>query len=220
MTIHFVREMEHLHRNILSMCSTVEELIHDAVNGLKHGRNELAEELSVRDREVDEWDIRIEEECLKILALYHPVANDLRRVTVVMKIAGELERVADLAVSIAERSVGIAAHGAFQMPSRLSQMTEESLSMLHDSIDAFVEENSAAARVICQRDEVVDKLNSELIEEVVNVMKKQSELVEPCLHLFSVIRHVERVADHATNIAEDVVYLVEASIIRHPKLHR
>lgn len=220
MTIHFVREMEHLHRNILSMCSTVEELIHDAVNGLKHGRNELAEELSVRDREVDEWDIRIEEECLKILALYHPVANDLRRVTVVMKIAGELERVADLAVSIAERSVGIAAHGAFQMPSRLSQMTEESLSMLHDSIDAFVEENSAAARVICQRDEVVDKLNSELIEEVVNVMKKQSELVEPCLHLFSVIRHVERVADHATNIAEDVVYMVEASIIRHPKLHR
>jgi phosphate transport system protein len=178
--------------------------------------NELAEELSVRDREVDEWDIRIEEECLKILALYHPVANDLRRVTVVMKIAGELERVADLAVSIAERSIGIAAHGAFKMPSRLSQMTEESLSMLHDSIDAFVEENSGAAREICQRDDVVDKLNSELIEEVVNVMKKQTELVEPCLHLFSVIRHVERVADHATNIAEDVVYLVEASIIRHP----
>ena len=220
MTIHFVREMEHLHRDILSMCSTVEELIHDAVDGLKHGRNELAEELSVRDREVDEWDIRIEEECLKILALYHPVANDLRRVTVVMKIAGELERVADLAVSIAERSVGIAAHGAFKMPSRLSQMTEESLSMLHDSIDAFVEENSAAAREICQRDDVVDKLNSELIEEVVNVMRKHTELVEPCLHLFSVIRHVERVADHATNIAEDVVYLVEASIIRHPKLHR
>jgi phosphate transport system protein len=220
MTIHFVREMEHLHRDILSMCSTVEELIHDAVDGLKHGRNELAEELSVRDREVDEWDIRIEEECLKILALYHPVANDLRRVTVVMKIAGELERVADLAVSIAERSIGIAAHGAFKMPSRLSQMTEESLSMLHDSIDAFVEENSGAAREICQRDDVVDKLNSELIEEVVNVMKKQTELVEPCLHLFSVIRHVERVADHATNIAEDVVYLVEASIIRHPKLHR
>jgi len=220
MTIHFVREMEHLHRDILSMCSKVEELIHDAVDGLKHGRNELAEELSVRDREVDEWDIRIEEECLKILALYHPVANDLRRVTVVMKIAGELERVADLAVSIAERSVGIAAHGAFQMPGRLSQMTEESLSMLHDSIDAFVEENSGAARVICQRDDVVDKLNSELIEEVVNVMKRQTELVEPCLHLFSVIRHVERVADHATNIAEDVVYMVEASIIRHPKLHR
>ena len=92
--------------------------------------------------------------------------------------------------------------------------------MLHDSIDAFVEENSAAARLICKRDEVVDTLNSELIDEVVNVMKQRPELVEPCLHLFSVIRHVERVADHATNIAEDVVYMVEASIIRHPKLHR
>lgn len=220
MTIHFVNEMEYLHRDILSMCSTVEELIHDAVDGLNHGRSELAQEVSLRDGEVDRWDIRIEEECLKILALYHPVANDLRRVAVVMKIAAELERVADLAVSIAERSAGIAEHGEFTMPSRLSQMTEEALSMLHDSIDAFVEENSVAARLICKRDELVDKLNRELIEEVVTVMKRQPELVEPSMHLFSVIRHVERVADHATNIAEDVVYLVEAAIIRHPRLHR
>ena len=220
MTIHFVNEMEYLHRDILSMCSTVEELIHDAVDGLNHGRSELAQEVSLRDGEVDRWDIRIEEECLKILALYHPVANDLRRVAVVMKIAAELERVADLAVSIAERSAGIAEHGELTMPSRLSQMTEEARSMLHDSIDAFVEENSVAARLICKRDELVDKLNRELIEEVVTVMKRQPELVEPSLHLFSVIRHVERVADHATNIAEDVVYLVEAAIIRHPRLHR
>jgi len=219
MTIHFVNEMEYLHRDILSMCSTVEELIHDAVDGLKHGRSELAEEVSVRDREVDRWDIRIEEECLKILALYHPVANDLRRVAVVMRIAAELERVADLAVSISERSAGIAKHAAFPMPDRLSEMTEEALSMLHDSIDAFVEQNSAAASVICQRDDLVDRLNRELIEEVVAVMKQRPELIEPCLHLFSVIRHVERVADHATNIAQDVVYLVEAAIIRHPRLH-
>lgn len=220
MTIHFVNEMEYLHRDILSMCSTVEELIHDAVDGLNHGRSELAEEVSTRDREVDRWDIRIEEECLKILALYHPVAHDLRRVAVVMKIAAELERVADIAVSIAERTAGIAQHGDFPMPGRLNEMTEEALSMLHDSIDAFVEQNSAAARVICQRDERVDKLNSELIAEVVTVMKRRPELVEPSLHLFSVIRHVERVADHATNIAEDVVYLVDAAIIRHPRLNR
>ena len=220
MTTHFVNEMEYLHRDILSMCSTVEELIHDAVDGLKHRRSELAAEVSIRDGEVDRWDIRIEEECLKILALYHPVANDLRRVAVVMRIAAELERVADLAVSISERSAGIAEHASFPLPDRLGEMAEEALSMLHDSIDAFVEENSAAARVICQRDELVDKLNRELIEEVVTVMKRRPELIEPSLHLFSVIRHVERVADHATNIAEDVVYLVEAAIIRHPRLHR
>jgi len=220
MTIHFVREMEHLHRDILSMCSAVEELIHDAVDGLKHGLSELAQEISGRDHEVDEWDVRIEEECLKILALYHPVANDLRRVAVVMKITAELERVADLAVSIAERSAGIAQYGQFPMPTRLSEMTREALSMLHDSIDAFVEQNAAAARKICLRDEHVDNMNSQLIEEVVEVMKQRPELVDPGLHLFSVIRHVERVADHATNIAEDVVYLVEGAIIRHPRLHR
>ena len=220
MTIHFVREMEHLHRSILSMCSAVEELIHDSVDGLRSGRTELAQELSGRDGEVDEWDIRIEEECLKILALYHPVANDLRRVTVVMKICAELERVADLAVSIAERSAGIAAHGAFPMPERLTEMTREALSMLHDSIDAFVEQNPNAARKVCLRDEHVDQLNRDLIDDVVTVMKQRPELIEPGLHLFSVIRHVERVADHATNIAEDVVYLVEGAIIRHPRLPR
>jgi phosphate transport system protein len=220
MTIHFVHEMEHLHRDILSMCSAVEELIHDAVDGLKHGRSELAQEVSGRDREVDEWDVRIEEDCLKILALYHPVANDLRRVAVVMKITAELERVADLAVSIAERTSGIAQEGGFPTPGRLGEMTREALSMLHDSIDAFVEENAAAARLVCDRDEHVDHLNRELIEEVVALMKQRPELIESGLHLFSVIRHVERVADHATNIAEDVVYLVEGAIIRHPRLHR
>lgn len=220
MTIHFVREMEHLHRGILAMCSTVEELIHDAMDGLRSGRAELARELSSRDVEVDEWDVRIEEECLKILALYHPVANDLRRVTVVMKICGELERVADLAVSIAERASGLAEHTAFPMPERLTEMTRESLSMLHDSIDAFVQQNAVLARRVCQRDEAVDQLNRELIQEVVLMMKQRPDLVDPGLHLFSVIRHVERVADHATNIAEDVVYLVEGAIIRHPRLPR
>jgi phosphate transport system protein len=219
MSIHFVREMEHLHRDMLAMCSTVEELIREAENGLQQGRTEVGRELSGRDQEVDASDIRIEEECLKILALYHPVANDLRRVAVVMKITAELERVADLAVSIAERAAGIAEHGSFPMPARLNDMTREALSMLHDSIDAFVGQNATAARRVCLRDEMVDELNKQLIDEVVRVMKEQPALVDPGLHLFSVIRHVERVADHATNIAEDVVYLVEGAIIRHPRLH-
>ncbi len=220
MTAHFFIEMERLHRHILSMCSAAEELICDALDGLRKNRSELAMELSGRDRVVGEWDIRIEEECLKILALYHPVANDLRRVAVVMKIALELERVADLAVSIAERSSAMSQFVTFPMPSRLDEMAREALSMLHDSIDAFVEQNSRGARDICKRDDHVDQLNDELIQEVVDVMKQRPELIEPAMHLFSVIRHVERVADHATNIAEDVVYLVEGAIIRHPRLPR
>ncbi len=215
MTIHFVREMEELHRGILTMCSAVEELIHDSVDGFRAGREGLAQELSVRDREIDALDNRISEDCLKILALYHPVANDLRRVAVVMRICAELERVADLAVSIAERAAGISACGSFPMPERLGQMSREALGMLHDSIDSFVEQNAGLARDVCQRDDAVDSLNSELIKDVVSAIKQNASLVESGLHLFSVIRHVERVADHATNIAEDVVYLVEGAIIRH-----
>lgn len=220
MTAHFIREMENLHRDILSMCSAVEELICDALNGLKHGRSEISEELAGRDLEIDQWDIRIEEECLKILALYHPVANDLRRVTVVMKITAELERVGDLAVNIAERSAAMACHSNFPMPPGLGEMARRALSMLSDSIDAFVEQNSRKARGVCAQDDEVDQLNSQLIQEVVEVMKQRPEMIEPALHLFSVIRHVERVADHATNIAEDVVYMVDGAIIRHPRLPR
>lgn len=220
MTAHFFREMERMHRDILSMCSTVEELVFDALEGLRQGRSELSKELAGRDREVDEWDIRIEEECLKILALYHPVANDLRRVTVVMKITAELERVADLAVSIAERSASMLEFMPFPMPPGLGEMARQALTMLHDSIDAFVEEDPERARDVCSRDDQVDLLNNQLIQEVVSVMKEQPELIESGMHLFSVIRHVERVADHATNIAEDVVYMVEGAIIRHPRLPR
>jgi phosphate transport system protein len=220
MTAHFFREMERLHRDVLSMSSTVEELIFESLDGFRSGRSETSAELSGRDVEVDSWDIRIEEECLKILALYHPVANDLRRVIAVMKIASELERVADLAVSISERSAAVADFGGFPMPSGLSEMTRQALAMLSESIDAFVEQNSSAAREVCQRDDQIDQFNVRLIQEVVNVMKSRPELVEPAVHVFSVIRHIERVADHATNIAEDVVYMVEGAIIRHPRLPR
>jgi phosphate transport system protein len=220
MSMHFIHEMDRLHRDVLSMCSTAEEMIHDAIECLNSKTSDLAKDIAIRDREVDEWDVRIEEDCLKILALYHPVANDLRRVAVVLKIAQELERVADLSVSIAERAESSAIHGAFPMPVRLTEMTQAALSMLRDSIDSFVEQNATKAREVCARDDVVDQFNVELIAEIVGVMKLQPELIDAAIHVFSIVRHVERVADHATNIAEDVVYLVEGIIIRHPRLPR
>ena len=143
MTLHFANEMDRLHRDIVSMCSAVEELINEAVRGLQNRSSTLAEELAVRDHEINELDVSIEEECLKILALYHPVANDLRRVAVVLKIIGELERVGDLAVNIAERSRDIAQYPQFPLPNRLEEMATESLSMLHGSIDAYVEMDPA-----------------------------------------------------------------------------
>lgn len=220
MTLHFTNEMDRLHRDILSMCSKVEELINESVRGLQNRSSVLAAELAVRDREVNELDVRIEEDCLKIFALYHPVANDLRRVAAVLKIIGELERVGDLAVNIAERSRDIAAYPDFPLPGRLEEMATEALSMLHGSIDAYVELDGQKAREVCLRDDGVDNLNVELIRQLRLEMSQDTSRVEPGLHLFSCIRHIERVADHATNIAEDVVYLVEGEIIRHPTLHR
>ncbi|MFK7820537.1 MAG: phosphate signaling complex protein PhoU [Planctomycetaceae bacterium] len=215
MTIHFQRDMDRLHRKILSMFALVEETVHRSVEGL-HARNpdSLAEILQ-RDAEINRHDVEVEEDCLKILALHQPVAVDLRRVTAVLKITGELERVGDLGVNIAERTSGLANYAEPPIPPRLKEMSEISLHMLHEAIDAFVELNTNVARKICADDDKVDRLNDIILGELKEQMSQTPSLINPAMHLFSVTRHLERIADHATNIAEDVVYLVEGEIIRH-----
>lgn len=215
MTIHFTRDMDRLHRHILSMFALVEETIHRSVEGLLSRSSDVLAELEERDAEVNRHDIEIEEECLKILALHQPVAVDLRRVAAVLKITGELERVADLGVNIAERTAGLAAHSEPVIPPRMKEMSELSLDMLHRSIDSFVELNADMARQVCADDDAVDRLNDVIIAELKKTMTESPLLVDPAMHLFSVTRHLERVADHATNIAEDVVYMIEGEIIRH-----
>lgn len=213
----FQSEMEGLHRDIVAMCALVEENISEAVNGLQRRASGLDQELIVRDQEVNDMDLNIEEDCLTILALYHPVANDLRRVTAVLKIIGELERVGDLAVNIAERSAALSNYDSFPMPARLGEMAREALQMLRDSIDSYVEVDSDKAREVCAHDDVVDDLNVELLQKLRSDMQDHPERLEPGMHLFSAIRHIERVADHASNIAEDVVYLIEGKVIRHQR---
>lgn len=215
MSIHLTRDLETLHQHIMSMCAQVEEIVHKAVDDLGKPSIELSRELMGRDDEIDRWDVRIEEECLKILALHQPVANNLRRVTTVLKIAWELERVADLAVNIAERAADLAACPHIEIPDRLDHMAHLALDMLRLSLDSFVNLDSRMARDVCRQDDTVDSLNRDIIQELLERMQKSPELIEPAMHLFSASRHVERVADHATNIAEDVVYLVEGEIIRH-----
>lgn len=215
MSIHLIRDLESLHRDILSMCAMVEEMIHLAIDELGRSNSYPAVELAKKDDEIDRWDVRIEEECLKILALHQPVAIDLRRITSVLKISGELERVADLSVHIAERAASIANRPEVEVPEKLQTMARLALDMLHRSIDSYVVLDSILARQVCAEDDRVDQLNREIIQELTEVMKSSPTLVEPALHLFSASRHVERIADHATNIAEDVVYLVEGAIIRH-----
>ena len=214
-SIHLNRDLETLHQHIMSMCAMVEDILHRAVDELASPDVNVSQEIVDRDDEVDRWDVCIEEECLKILALHQPVAANLRRVAAVMKIAWELERVSDVAVNIAERVAGLAGCPAMVVPEKLGHMAQVALAMLRRSLDAFVNQDSRLAREVCGQDDVVDALNREIIDELLQEMKRSPELVEPAVQLFSASRHIERVADHATNIAEDVVYLVEGEIIRH-----
>lgn len=200
---------------MLLMCGMAEELVHNALAALQEPNSAVCEELVAQDDAIDDLDVRLEEDCLKILALYHPVADDLRRITTVLKITGELERVADLGVNIAERAASLASGPVVTIPDALERMAGIALAMLHDSIDALVQLDSQLARQVCARDETVDQFNRDIIAELTDAMKTSPALIEPMMHLFSICRHVERVADHATNIAEDVVYLVEGEIIRH-----
>src|SRR5262249_55112938 len=150
--------LDDLHHDILSMCAMVEEMVHQAVDELAEPDHEKARAMAGKDDEIDEWDIRIEEECLKILAMHQPVATDLRRITSVLKISNELERVADLAVHIAERACGLMSWPEVYAPAKLKEMAEIAVEMLRNSIDAYVDLDSALARRVCARDETVDRL--------------------------------------------------------------
>lgn len=210
-----IRDLDNLHRLLLTMCARVEEMIHAAVDALHHPNYDRAKQIMASDDEVDRMDVVIEEECLKLLALHQPVAIDLRRITTVLKIGAELERVADLGVSIAERACGIVSCPEILVPEDMKLMSRQALDMLHRSIDAYVHLDVRTARDVCSQDESIDNLNRIIIEELTDLMRTKPNLVEPALHLFSASRQIERIADHATNIAEDVVYLVQGEIIRH-----
>lgn len=217
MSVHMQLDLSELHRDLLAMCAKVEDMIHRAVAQLAAPDLGETRKLIEDDVEIDRWDVRIEDACLKILALYQPVAIDLRRITAVMKISGELERVADLGVNIAERACGLLESPQVSVPDQLKVMADRAVNMLHRSIDAYVDLNSDLAREVCQEDDAVDEMNRELIDRLIEFMHKSPDRLDAYMHLFSAVRHVERVADHATNIAEDVVYLVEGKIIRHAR---
>ena len=150
-----------------------------------------------------------------MLALHQPVAIDLRRITTVLKIGGELERVADLGVSIAERACGIVQCAEIGVPDTLKEMSRQAIDMLHRSIDAYVHLDVRAARELCLQDKAIDKLNRDIIAELTAQMQRNSDLIDPSIHMFSASRQIERIADHATNISEDVIYLVQGDIVRH-----
>ena len=217
MSVHMQLDLANIHKELLAMCAQVEDMIHRAVDQLASPDFEASRKLVQEDVEIDRKDVQIEDACLKTLALYQPVAIDLRRITTVMKISAELERVADLAVNISERACGLLNSPQVLIPDQLRTMAAKAVDMLHRSIDAYVGLDSIAARSVCLEDDEVDQLNQRLIQQLITFMHRSPEQLDALLHLFSAVRQVERVADHATNIAEDVVYLVEGRIIRHSR---
>ncbi len=215
MSQHLQRDLDALERRVLAQSSIVEEMIQKSSRALRQLRPELVAEILEREELVDEQEVQIEEACLKILALHQPVAVDLRRVATILKINNDLERMADLAVNVAERAQRLSRHDGFLVPESFDQMAHLTSSMVQDALDAFVKVDVDLAREVCQRDDEVDSLNREVIGEMQDVMRTEPEMVEAALYLFSASRHVERIADHATNIAEDVIYLVDGEIARH-----
>jgi phosphate transport system protein len=204
-----------MEQDLLDQSAVVEQMVHRACQALRARRTDWVEEVMGNEEMVNHREVQIEEECLKMLALHQPVAIDLRRVATVLKINTDLERIADLAVNIGERTHRLAMYADFQLPSQLDRMAEVAISMVRDALDAFVRLDVELAREVCRRDDEVDRLNRQIIDRLLSVIKTNPAEAEPALHVFSASRHVERIADHATNIAEDVVYLVDGEIARH-----
>lgn len=215
MSKHLQKDVEAIHRRMMALFGIVEQMIDKAVSALCNQQVELAVEVIATDAEVNRTEVAIEEECLKILALHQPVAADLRRVATLLKINSDLERIADLACNIAERAQCMHQHPYFPIPDRLPEMARQANQMVRMALDAFVDADVVLAKQVIQFDVGVDEANLEIIDELRSLMQSDKELVEPALHCFSASRHLERIADHAENIAEDVIYFVDGDIVRH-----
>lgn len=214
MSKHLQRDLDHLQKRIINFAGQVEEAIYKAVQALQEHNDTLAEEIIAGDARIDEIENEVTEECLKLLALHQPVATDLRRIATTLMITTDLERMGDLAKHIAEAALALSAPPV-PIPSRLSRMTDVTTSLVRQSLDSFVNLDSQLARRVVRMDDEVDKYNDDIIAETIAHMKLDPANIEPGVMLFTATRHLERIADHATNIAEDVIYLVEGDIVRH-----
>jgi phosphate transport system protein len=212
---HFEVELQALKNRLLGMGALVEERVHGAMQALMERRVEAAEAIVAGDAEVNDLQIEIDDRCLKLLALQNPMASDLRLITAAMKINADLERIGDQAVNIAENAVKVAAAPPLRPLMDLPRMAELAEGMTRDSLDAFVRRDADLARDILARDDEVDQLKDQIFRVLLTHMMADPGTIERALSLILVSRNLERIADHATNIAEDVIFVVEAKDVRH-----
>jgi phosphate transport system protein len=209
------RDLEVMHQHLLRMAGLVEAAIRDAVRALRDGDLDLARQVIEGDDPIDTLENQVDDDCYRVIALHQPVAGDLRRITTGFMISADLERMGDLARSIAERTEQALAPPPLPAPAAVWQMAELVTGMVRQSLDAYVGGDPGLARTVIRQDDEVDALNAAVIDEIKSAMKRSADLIEPGMALFSVVRNLERIADHATNIAEDALFLIEGEVARH-----
>lgn len=215
MARHFQRELEKIKKRILSLGAMVEERVRMAKHAVEERDGAAADKIIKTDYEIDEMEVEVEEECLKILALHQPVAVDLRFLISVIKINSELERIGDQVVNIAQRVGVIAKRPPFAFDFDYSTMAEKAEAMLKMSLDALVNLDVDLAFKVMTMDDEVDDIQREAYDRIKLALKESSERSGYLINLLLISRHLERIGDHATNIAEEVIYLIEGEIIRH-----
>ncbi len=215
MPLHLQREIEGLKKQILTLGAMVELSVREATLAIETRDEVLARNVIEKDIKIDQKEVEIEESCLKILALHQPVAVDLRFIVAVLKINNDLERIGDLAVNIAERAVFLAGVAKPSISFDFAGMAKTAQAMLKKSIDALVNLSVELAKDVCASDDAVDAMNRQMYLKVQESIRYHPEQMESLIHLLSVSRHLERIADHTTNIAEDVIYMIAGEIVRH-----
>jgi phosphate transport system protein len=212
---HFHEELEALKQTLLAMGGLVEDQIRRVMSALLERDSVLAQEVIDRDRQVNAYDVEVDEKCVELLALYQPTAGDLRFITTAMKIVTDLERIGDQAVNIAQRALELNQEPQLKPYIDLPRMAERAQQMVKESLDAFVARDTELARRVCGADAEVDALKEQIFRELLTFMMEDARTIPRAIRLILISRFLERVADHATNIAEMVVYMVESKMVRH-----
>jgi phosphate transport system protein len=212
---HFHDELEALKQTLLAMGGLVEDQIRRVMRALTERDDAVAQEVIERDRQVNAYDVEVDETCVNLLALHQPAAGDLRFITTAMKIVTDLERIGDQAVNIAQRVLELNQEPQLKPYIDLPRLAERAQAMVKDSLDAFVTRDTGLARRVCAADAEVDGLKEQIFRELLTFMMEDARTISRAIRLILVSRFMERVADHATNIAEMVIYMVEGKMVRH-----
>jgi phosphate transport system protein len=212
---HLQRDLDRIKKELLTTGLMVEKALNDSIESLVDRHPEMAKAVILGDRLIDQKENQIEEECLKVLALHHPVANDLRFVIAVLKVNNDLERMGDLATNIAERSIYLASHEPLRAVLNFHLMADRVQAMVSKSLDALIRMDTNIAQTVLTQDDEIDDLNREMYTTLQDIMRESPEFIDRAVQTLSVSRYLERIADLSTNIAEDVVFMVDGELIRH-----